>query len=147
MGGLLLVVAGVVLALAFGTFAEYIFHWCLHNINMGVASRIHHKHHTDNDTKHWLKECLLYYCPVAIPPSLFFLLINWNFGVGWLLGGILYVMVFTAAHIIQHDYHKAVWWMRYPIHYWHHKHYRGTANYGVTTDIWDKIFGTYKECK
>jgi sterol desaturase/sphingolipid hydroxylase (fatty acid hydroxylase superfamily) len=134
------------LAIFTGTFLEYISHRALHEYERGILHRMHWNHHKTNHAESWLLDCFTLYLPVAFPGILAgspLILLNWWLFLGWASGGIFYVFLFSFCHFIQHDYPEYVFWMRYPVHHFHHRYNRGKGNYGVVVDWWDRLFNTY----
>ena len=55
-----------------------------------------------------------------------------------------YVWFMIMHHLLHHaDLSGWTWLQRYAI--WHNRHHKLThCNYGITTNIWDRMFGTYR---
>lgn len=125
-----------VLGFVFWTFAEYWAHRSvLHTIfwsNHGTHLH-HHKHPED------FVIFPLWYLPLAW--AAFYLVMPLPFFAGFTAG---YVWFLALHHMLHHwklDDHP--WLARYSA--WHELHHKKTfVNYGITTPIWDKVFGTYK---
>jgi len=129
------------LALFLGTLVEYWAHRAMHE--WGFFYERHWAHHKANHAREWLWDAFFYYPPMALPLILLGYLGGWWFFLGWALGGLVYAFVMSLAHMVQHHHPRRVFWMRYPIHYLHHRFHKGRNNYGVVTCWWDRLFGTY----
>ena len=66
-------------------------------------------------------------------------------GFGWLVGTNVYAVFSAFAHQLQHENPTKCFWLSMPIHFVHHAHNQWHHNFGVTVDIWDHVFGTYKQ--
>lgn len=125
------VVAG---GLVLGTLFEYVLHrWVLHGFFWYGQHELHHKrpqHHT-----------LL---PVWLVPSFFAVLslpviLNswwWAFSAGVAI----WYTAYNVSHHIDHFY-PGLWKKRTILHNRHHKLTR--FNFGISTHLWDHVFGTY----
>src|SRR5262245_16002143 len=49
------------------------------------------------------------------------------------------------THKLSHERPEMVFWLRFPSHYMHHYHNMWHHNFGTTTLLWDRLFGTYKD--
>ena len=67
-----------------------------------------------------------------------------GFGIGMIAGGSFYAAFAAYAHQVQHERPELTIWMRRPVHYIHHVHSMWHHNYGISFDLWDRVFGTYK---
>jgi len=135
----------------FWTFTEYWVHrsgyhcqtnskWLLKIQHMGHG--IHHQHPKDADR-------------LAMPPLPALLLISLLFGLFWMIGGIYAVaffpgflvgyMLYIVLHYAQHRYKAPgfLWFKKlWKHHALHHYKYPETKAFGVSTRIWDYVFGT-----
>lgn len=116
--------------IALYSFIEYAVHrWILH----GVMWQTHIAHHTDPR-----KDLMV---PAALLAGLFFIS-WWLFGpplatgmlVGWFLSGSIHKRIHSGSIFW-------LWLARLRAHHdWHHCQI--TTNYGVTSQLWDTLFGT-----
>ena len=136
--------------LLFWTLAEYVVHrWGYHThtslkwwINLQhVAHGIHHQYPRDPER-------------LAMPPLPALLLISLFFGLFWLIGGkysvaffpgLIGYMIYISLHYAQHRFKaprfqplKSLW----KHHALHHHKYPETKAFGVSTRLWDYLFGT-----
>ncbi|MDN5201037.1 sterol desaturase family protein [Fulvivirgaceae bacterium BMA10] len=133
------------------TFIEYAVHrWVYHcHTNLKwllkiqhVGHGIHHQHPRDPER-------------LAMPPLPALILISLFFGLFWLIGGsyaqaffpgfLLGYVLYISMHYAQHRYRapkfgplKKLW----KYHALHHYKYPETKAFGVSTTLWDHIFGT-----
>ena len=126
------------------TFAEYWFHRYLHwTEGHGILDIDNHKHHHDAPED----DGEIHYTFVESGAMTGLLVI-----VAWLLGGLYeWVSGFLVTYVIYEWFHLAAHrnvvglsdtrMIKY--HQEHHKLENGTR-FGFLTDIWDKVFGTYK---
>jgi sterol desaturase/sphingolipid hydroxylase (fatty acid hydroxylase superfamily) len=124
-----------------GSLAEYVTHRLMHR---GVVLQHWHAgHHKEGWGQGVLGEFLSY----AAGP----LLLGWAgflyslpAGIGWAAGGVVYAALAAYAHQLQHERPELVFWMPRPVHHLHHKHHMWHNNFGILTDLWDRVLGTYK---
>jgi sterol desaturase/sphingolipid hydroxylase (fatty acid hydroxylase superfamily) len=64
-------------------------------------------------------------------------------GLGFIAGALLYVFFAAWAHQMHHERPELVFWMKTPVHRVHHDRQLRRANFGLVTDFWDRVFGTY----
>lgn len=134
-----------VAALVVGTFVEYWGHRLMHSGK--VFGKRHLKHHRIGLGQGWLGEFRAYLIPgpfVLGSGLLYGLLYSLEAGIGFVMGGILYAAFAAYSHQIQHECPELVFWMPQPTHYLHHKHNMWRHNFGISVDIWDRVFRTYK---
>ncbi|HXK20584.1 MAG TPA: sterol desaturase family protein, partial [Polyangiaceae bacterium] len=65
-------------------------------------------------------------------------------GMGFALGALCYAVFAAYAHELQHQYPECCFWLRRPVHHLHHAEKMWHHNFGITFDIWDRVFGTYR---
>lgn len=133
--------AAFCLALFIGSLVEYGMHRVMH---AGVIYGANHaKHHREGTGQGWFGEFLGYFLP-----SLFFIwlgfLVSVAAGIGFALGGALHAVWSAYAHQLQHERPELVFWMKRPVHHLHHAGRMWHHNFGISSDIWDRIFGTYR---
>ena len=126
-----------------GTLVEYVVHrFVVHSRRNWLATRRHRMHHKTNHADSvWadFRDFLPWMVPVAWVGFLFGV---WA-GLGFLLGCVAYVLLLALVHTWSHDCPQRVFWMRPNAHELHHAR-TPRANFGVTTSLWDHVFGTYR---
>ncbi len=123
----LAVLALLAIGASLWTLGEYLMHrFGMHELRgKGLASREHLRHHAERDS----------------------ILESWWFawagvlGVGWVAAYGFYDWIHFRAHRrpVAHPYER---WVRR--HHFHHHFGHPMANHGVTTPVWDIVFGTYE---
>lgn len=136
-----LVIAGTAIgALVFATFVEYFIHRGMH---WGfIYPKGHRRHHEENEARTYLLDFVDYGSGALLVGWLGFL-VSVPVGIGWALGAVLYTVLASYAHQLQHADATLVFWMKRPVHRLHHVHDMSERNFGVLVDWWDRIFGTY----
>lgn len=138
--GLVAFLIGVVLA----SLAEYGVHRLMHAGK--VFARKHAEHHRDGFGQGWLGEFWDYVLP-AIPVLVLGFLYSVSAGIGFLVAGILYAAFAAYSHQLQHERPQLCFWVQRPVHYLHHSQKMWHHNFGISLDLWDRVFGTYKEAE
>ena len=138
----------VVSGMALWTLGEYLMHrFAMHELRgRGLASREHLRHHAERDSilESW------YFAWAGILGVGYALGVNaarawgpvgWWLGIGWVAGYGFYDWIHWRAHRrpVRHPYER---WVRR--HHFHHHFGHPMANHGVTTPVWDRVFGTYE---
>lgn len=134
------------IGIAAWTVAEYFLHRAAFH-HFPIIKQLHDAHHVAPKaligSPTWLS--------VAIASSIFALL-SWTTGLivssaistGLMLGYLCYITVHHLNHHAKPTCGTYLYWTkrRHALH-----HYRDrTKNYGVTTNVWDRLFGTEYEC-
>ena len=145
------VLAGITL-LATGaflwTFGEYLMHrFAMHALKgKGLASKEHLRHHAEYDSvleSWWFawSGVVAVGFALGVNAGAWLGWVGWCLGIGWVAGYGFYDWIHWRAHRrpIAHPYER---WVRR--HHFHHHFRRPTSNHGVTTPIWDLVFGTYE---
>lgn len=131
--------------LVLSSLAEYWTHRMMHRAGLlAAAHRRHHLHASVGGVLYELCEHAKHGGPVAAAPGA---IVAWTVGLvpaaAFLAGGLAWAAWAAYAHQLQHEDPGSCFWLRMPIHAVHHHHDMRHANYGVGTDVWDRIFGTY----
>ncbi|MEN0060688.1 MAG: sterol desaturase family protein [Myxococcota bacterium] len=126
-------------AILVGTFVEYWGHRLMHNWRWGH----HARHHQHNQGQGWLGEFRDYALPSSTIAWVGFLH-STAAGMGFALGALAYAALAAYAHQLQHERPGQVFWMAQPTHAVHHYHSEWHHNFGITVDLWDRVFGTYR---
>ncbi len=134
-------VAALVSALGLGTLVEYSVHRLMHQGKM--LGKKHAQHHQQGDGQGWWGEFLDYYLPSLLIVWIGFLY-SPAAGIGFAVGATAYAAFAAYAHQLQHERPELVFWLPRPVHYLHHKHKMWKHNFGISVDIWDRVFGTYR---
>jgi sterol desaturase/sphingolipid hydroxylase (fatty acid hydroxylase superfamily) len=128
-------------ALVVGSLVEYIIHRLMHA--RWLLGQKHAEHHRDGWGQGFLgefKDYLLGVPVVGWPGFLY----SVEAGIGFAAGCLLFACFAAYSHQVQHERPELVFWMRRPVHYLHHKHHTWHHNFGISLDVWDRVFGTYK---
>lgn len=134
-------VSAFLAAMFLATFVEYWGHRLMH---VGKVLGKHHAgHHAKGTGQGWLREFRDYAVP-SIPGLWLGFLVSPSVGVGWCAGGLFYAGCAAFAHQLQHERPSQVFWLPQPVHAVHHYHQEWHHNFGLTVDLWDRVFGTYK---
>lgn len=146
VNSILLGIGAFLVTMLVGSFIEYVVHRLMHR--RILLGKVHADHHAVQLGQGWFKEFLAYFLPAA--PA-FAVLVVVNCVLGWYAlaaGEALGCLVFSAfaayAHQVQHEHPELACWMRRPVHHIHHAHNMWHHNFGISLDIWDRVFGTYK---
>ncbi|HLT17479.1 MAG TPA: sterol desaturase family protein [Acidimicrobiales bacterium] len=142
-------VALFLVAFPFWTLAEYVLHRFLMHAarGRGLASREHLRHHAERDSilESWQ---LAWTGVVLVGAGLGAAAVaagagpaGWALGAGWVAAYGVYDWIHWRAHRrpVANRYERFV-----RRHHFHHHFGRPLANHGVTTPIWDLVFGTYE---
>jgi sterol desaturase/sphingolipid hydroxylase (fatty acid hydroxylase superfamily) len=138
----------VAVGMALWTFGEYLMHrFAMHAMRgKGMASREHLRHHAERDSvlESWYFAWTgVITVGIALAINAAWLLgpVGVCLGAGWVAGYGFYDWIHWRAHRrpVAHPYER---WVRR--HHFHHHFGHPTANHGVTTPVWDLVFGTYE---
>ena len=134
---------------ALWTLGEYVLHrFAMHELRgRGILSREHLEHHVKAQ---WGFDPLivLAWVGVILVGALLWAPVGWlavgpavgiGLGGGWILGYGLYEFLHARAHLRAPRTRYAAWLRR---HHFHHHFGHPMANHGVTTNLWDRVFGT-----
>jgi sterol desaturase/sphingolipid hydroxylase (fatty acid hydroxylase superfamily) len=129
------------LALFLGTIIEYVTHRLMHAGYLFPAQHV--KHHATRGARGWFWEFGEYFLWLSPLMCLGFLY-SVEAGIGLFLGGTVYVALVGYSHQLQHDHPERVFWLPRPVHYLHHRFDKGSYDFGIVVDFWDRLLGTYK---
>ncbi len=135
---------------ALWTLAEYLLHrFAMHALKgKGIMSREHLEHHVGHSWS-FSNTTLLSWAGVIVVGALLWAPIGWLLlgpvglllGLGWCLGYAGYEHQHAMAHLKGPTGWYSTWLRR---HHFHHHFGHPKANHGVTTSLWDHLFGTYE---
>ena len=136
----------LLLGFVFFTFVEY---WVHRSILHGA---FYHGTHEDHHLK---PEAHVFFPLYYVPGAFLFIFAEFAFA-GWLVGAsewlamyagfvLGYVWFTVMHHLLHHSAHAAGSYLhRFAM--WHLVHHSSiTWNYGITTNIWDRVFRTYRD--
>jgi sterol desaturase/sphingolipid hydroxylase (fatty acid hydroxylase superfamily) len=129
------------IALVVGTLVEYWVHRWMHS---WLLKKKHALHHRDGWGQGWLGEFWDYFVG-TLPILAAGFLYSVEAGIGFAAGGLFYASWAAYSHQLQHERPELCFWLKRPVHYLHHHHHMWHYNFGISLDLWDRVFGTYKE--
>jgi sterol desaturase/sphingolipid hydroxylase (fatty acid hydroxylase superfamily) len=136
------IIAFFALALVVGSLVEYLAHrYFLHSRLRHWVVRRHKMHH-----KTYVRYSVASEFMGFFPAAVLFLWIGFvhsiGAGVAFTAGAVVYVLAVAIAHKWSHEAPHRLFWMDPAVHEAHHA---GSVrwNFGVVTNIWDRVFGTY----
>jgi sterol desaturase/sphingolipid hydroxylase (fatty acid hydroxylase superfamily) len=128
------------IALVFSSLVEYWGHRAMH---AWLLRKKHAEHHRDQDAQGWLGEFWDYF--VGTFALLWFgFLWSVGAGIGFALGGLVFACWSAYNHQIQHENPELCFWLARPVHHLHHREKMWKHNFGISSGLWDCVFGTYK---
>ena len=130
----------------FASFGVYWIHRLMHDGK--VHAKQHLDHHKKNTAQGWLNEFRDYVQPgsvVILFGAALWFIYSWIASLAWILGEVLCLAFNTFTHEVSHTNPSLAFWVKRPIHYFHHKNKQWKHNFGFTTIIWDVLFGTYQD--
>lgn len=133
-------IAFFILAVILSSLIEYWLHRLMHVFPWFGFLTSHYKHH-DEESFGVLKDFKSYSPVVLVFVPMF--LISSSAIVGAILGGLTFAGFAAYTHKLQHENPTRCFWMKVPIHTLHHR-YSCRCNYGLSIDLWDRVFGTYR---
>lgn len=116
-----------------------IMHWGI--LNMGPQHREHHK---NNSAQGVVREFWDYFKVGSIFAAAPFFFIRLDQATCYFVGAVCFGLFSAYSHQLSHENPALCFWMPMPPHYLHHKYNMWNHNFGMATDIWDQIFGTYQ---
>lgn len=122
------------------SFVEYAAHRAMHR--RWLIPRRHANHHRSAEGQGVFPE-MLDYAGATVPLLPLGFVLSTSAGAGFAAGGLFYALVAAWAHQLHHERPELVFWMRTPTHHVHHAMQLTRANFGVTSDFWDRVFGTW----
>ena len=146
------VLIGLAAGAALWTFGEYVLHrFAMHHLHgRGIMSREHLEHHVPSSWS-FSHTHLLSWAGMLLVGAVAWMPLGWwvagpaagiSFAVGWAVGYFFYEYQHMAAHLSPPTGRYSTWLRR---HHFHHHFGHPMANHGVTTLVWDKVFGTFEE--
>jgi sterol desaturase/sphingolipid hydroxylase (fatty acid hydroxylase superfamily) len=139
---MLVPVVAFVSALIVGSLVEYWAHRLMHL--RWVLGRRHAEHHRVGTGQGVLGEFRDYLGAVPIMGWLGFLY-SVQAGIAFLVGAVLFALFAAYSHQVNHERPELSFWMAHPLHHQHHAHKLWFHNFAISVDVWDRVFGTYKD--
>jgi sterol desaturase/sphingolipid hydroxylase (fatty acid hydroxylase superfamily) len=138
----------VTLGLALWSLGEYVLHrFLMHALRgRGLASREHLRHHAERDSV--LESWYIAWTGVVVVGAALGAMaaqplgpVGAALGIGWVAAYGFYDWIHWRAHRrpVAHPYER---WVRR--HHFHHHFGHPMANHGVTSPVWDLVFGTFE---
>jgi sterol desaturase/sphingolipid hydroxylase (fatty acid hydroxylase superfamily) len=127
-------------ALALASLAEYWGHRFMHG---GFKRKKHAQHHRSGVGQGLLRE-MLGYTRGSFPLLPLGFLHSTAAGCGFLAGALFFSAFAAYSHELQHQFPECCFWLRRPVHHLHHAHGMWHHNFGISLDLWDRVFGTYQ---
>lgn len=148
---LLTVVVAFAAGFALWTLGEYVLHrFAMHELHgKGIMSREHLEHHVTSSWSFSITHLLSWTGMLLVGfgvwmPITWFLvgpLAGASVAVGWAVGYFFYEYQHAVAHLRAPSGRYGRWLRR---HHFHHHFGHPMANHGVSTLVWDRVFGTYE---
>jgi sterol desaturase/sphingolipid hydroxylase (fatty acid hydroxylase superfamily) len=132
------------------SFMEYVIHRFAFHERRGknYGSREHLRHHASRDYRLW-KNPEAWVGVVLVGAALgvgAWLLVGpaagWGLGAGYVVAYFTYEAIHGIAHVFAPRTRYGRWYRK---HHFHHHFAEPLMNQGVTTPVWDKVFGTFSE--
>lgn len=131
------------------TLAEYVLHrFAMHELNgKGIMSREHLEHHVHSSWSFSITHLMSWAGMLLVGFGVWMPLAWWlvspasgvSLALGWAAGYSFYEYQHAMAHLRAPSGRYGTWLRR---HHFHHHFGHPRANHGVTTNVWDRIFGT-----
>lgn len=132
-----------VAALATGTLVEYLLHrFFLHSRLRHWVIRRHKMHHKAY-VRYSIASEFLGFFPAAVPFLWVGFVHSVAAGFAFAAGAVAYVLATAVAHKWSHEAPHRLFWMHPAVHAVHHTD-SVRWNFGVLTNFWDRVFGTYR---
>ena len=148
---LLTVLVAFAAGFALWTLAEYVLHrFAMHELHgKGIMSREHLEHHVHSSWSFSVTHLLSWAGMLLVGFAVWMPLTWWAFGpaagvtlaVGWAAGYFFYEYEHAMSHLRAPSGRYGTWLRR---HHFHHHFGHPMSNHGVTTLVWDRVFGTYE---
>lgn len=148
---LLTVVVSLAAGAALWTLAEYLLHrFAMHELHgKGIMSREHLEHHVRSSWSFSVTHLLSWAGMLLVGVGLWMPVTWWLFGplagvgvaVGWAVGYFFYEYQHAVSHLRAPSNRYGTWLRR---HHFHHHFGHPMANHGVSTHVWDRVFGTHE---
>ncbi|HET7540090.1 MAG TPA: sterol desaturase family protein [Polyangiaceae bacterium] len=132
--------SAALLAFVVGSLAEYWGHRMMH---LWLKREKHIQHHRNAHSHGFLRE-FFGYARGSWPLVPTGFLYSVEVGIGFSTGALLYSAFAAYAHELQHAYPECCFWQSQPVHHLHHEGRMWNHNFGITSSVWDRVFGTYR---
>ena len=127
-------------AFVVGSLAEYWGHRVMH---LWFKKAKHIEHHRSGTGQGFVRE-FFGYTRGSWPLFVAGFLYSLEAGAGFAFGGLLFSALAAYAHELQHEHPECCFWLSQPVHHIHHAEKMWDHNFGITVDVWDRLFGTYR---
>jgi len=128
------------LALVVGSLAEYWGHRFMHT----WFKRLKHMQHHQSPVGQGFMREFWGYTRGSWPIFLAGFAYSPAAGSSFAVGGLLFSAFSAYAHELQHAHPECCFWLSQPIHHLHHTQRLWQHNFGISSDVWDRVFGTYR---
>ena len=140
---------GLAAGVTLWTLAEYLLHrFAMHELNgKGIMSREHLEHHVHSSWSFSATHLMSWAGMLLVGFGVWMPLAWWLVGpvaaasiaIGWAAGYFFYEYQHAMAHLRAPSSRYGTWLRR---HHFHHHFGHPRANHGVSTNLWDRVFGT-----
>jgi sterol desaturase/sphingolipid hydroxylase (fatty acid hydroxylase superfamily) len=127
-------------AFVVGSFVEY---WGHRSMHVWLKRARHVEHHQSGTGQGFCRE-FWGYARGAWPMFPAGFVHSSAAGVGFAAGALGYCAFAAYAHVLQHVHPECCFWLCQPLHHVHHTDKLWHHNFGITFDVWDRVFGTYR---
>lgn len=144
---------GAVLSFAAGvlgwSFLEYVIHrWLGHDrrFRRSLFAKEHIRHHIEGDyfSPSWKKAIVAGLAFAGLSPVAVLVLGKVN-GLAWVAGFVVFYVAYEVLHRLDHTYAGVGPYGRWQRrHHFYHHFENARMNHGVTSPLWDIVFGTYR---
>jgi sterol desaturase/sphingolipid hydroxylase (fatty acid hydroxylase superfamily) len=146
-------IAKVAVALSLGCFTWSFLEYCIHRwlghdkrYRGNIFDREHTRHHVEGDYfATWWKKAVAAVAFLALASGPAVLIVDPFVGVAWAVGLVgaylFYELLHRRLHVHRGFFGYGRWARR---HHFYHHFVDARANFGVTTPLWDHVFGTHQ---
>lgn len=133
--------AAFVFAIGAVSLVEYAAHRLQHR---GVLFGVEHMNHHILGFGSGVFPELWAYTKPALPFCLLAFSVSVWAGVGGAIGGVLMMGFVSYCHQLCHERPEIMWWQKQVSHHIHHRLDQRDCNFGISSALWDHVFGTYR---
>lgn len=132
-----------VVALTVGSLVEYLVHRFFLHSRLGHRVIRRHKLHHKGYVRYSIASEFLGFFPPAVPLLWVGFVHSTPAGIAFVAGEVAYVLAVAVAHKWSHEAPHRLFWMDPAVHEVHHTN-SVRWNFGVVSNFWDRVFGTYR---